>query len=347
MANFRFLYHVKTDSKIDTDSLGGIITSAIMGATEKYDISWNNFESRMSHSFADIRNQEQFLDVTLAAEAADGSIEALRAHKVILSACSPILRDLLIKQSALAPHSLFMPVMLYLKGISAKDLGHVLEFIYKGSVNLYQYELDDFLAVAKSLQIPLDEEENNQRTQPNPSKRSTPPPSSGDRKRQIKRPKVMMKGPKSETNGNLEVTPPQIVKMEQSNVSSTEPEVFVVDEEVDDGSDEAAYGHNAMDELGERISSGAAAMKDTFIYENVTETEGGFECKPCGKLIKHRSGLVRHVVDQHVNLGVKYQCPNCTTVSRTRSSLQSHVSKKHPELKGLDYDQCAIYGECY
>merc|ERR1712045_621562 len=139
-----------------------------MGATENYDISWKNFESRMSHSFADIRNHDQFLDVTLAADTADGSIEALRAHKVILSACSPVLRDLLTKQSTLSPHSLFMPVMLYLKGISAKDLAHVLEFIYRGSVNLYQYELDDFLAVAKSLQIPLDEEESNQKTKTKP-----------------------------------------------------------------------------------------------------------------------------------------------------------------------------------
>ena len=48
-------------------------------------ISWNNFESRLSHSFADIRDQEQFLDVTLAADTADGSVEALRAHKVIVN----------------------------------------------------------------------------------------------------------------------------------------------------------------------------------------------------------------------------------------------------------------------
>ena len=90
-------------------------------------------------------------------------------YKVILSACSPVLRDLLIKQSALSPHSPFMPIMLYLRGISAKDLGHVLEFIYRGSVNLHQQELDDFLAVAKSLQIPLDEEEN----RPNPGMQSS------------------------------------------------------------------------------------------------------------------------------------------------------------------------------
>ena len=46
-----------------------------------------------------------------------------------------------------------MPVMLYLRGISARGLNHVLDFIYKGSINLAQEELDDFLAVGESLQV--------------------------------------------------------------------------------------------------------------------------------------------------------------------------------------------------
>ena len=49
---------------------------------ENYDITWNNFESRLSRSFADIYSREQFLDVTLAADDENGSIRALRAHKV-------------------------------------------------------------------------------------------------------------------------------------------------------------------------------------------------------------------------------------------------------------------------
>ena len=152
---------------------------------ENINITWNNFESRLSHSFADIRNHGQFLDVTLAVEAADGSLEALQAHKVVLSACSPVLRALLTKQSALVPNSASMAVMLYLQGISAPDLKHVLEFIYKGSVSLAQHELNDFLAVAKSLQIPLDEEPGRERPAAKP-KRSLSPGRGGKGKRQRK-----------------------------------------------------------------------------------------------------------------------------------------------------------------
>ena len=233
-----------------------------------------------------------------------------------------------------------MPVMLYLRGFSAKDLAHVLEFIYKGNVNLHQHELDNFLAVAKSLQIPLDdEEEDNQGALSKPSKRSSPTPSSVKGwKQKIKRPKKTM-SPKLETNGNHS----EMVKVEESN----EPELLEVDDDEAQG-EEAAHGYNAIDDLGERISAGAAAMKDTFIYENVEETGEGFHCKPCGKVLKYRAGLVRHVVDQHVNFGVRYQCPHCSSISGTKSTLQSHMCRKHPEIRVKpNYDQCAIYGEAY
>ena len=50
-------------------------------------------------SFGNFRDEEDFFDVTLAADSSNGSIEALRAHKLILSACSPVLRSLLKEQS--------------------------------------------------------------------------------------------------------------------------------------------------------------------------------------------------------------------------------------------------------
>ena len=61
-------------------------------------------------------------------------------------------RSLLKEQSRLNENSKMMPVMLYLRGISAKGLSHVLDFVYKGSINLPQEELNDFLAVGESLQ---------------------------------------------------------------------------------------------------------------------------------------------------------------------------------------------------
>ena len=80
-----------------------------------------------------------------------------------------------------------------------RHLALVLEFIYRGRVNMPQDELNDFLGVAKNLQIPL--EDIDDRPAPSPTisrpsppvvaKRSTPQP---ERER-VKRPKMAM-GPR-------------------------------------------------------------------------------------------------------------------------------------------------------
>ena len=57
-----------------------------------YDFSrWNDFESNISTSFRELREDKDFSDVTLACE--DG--EQFDAHKVILVASSPFFQHLL------------------------------------------------------------------------------------------------------------------------------------------------------------------------------------------------------------------------------------------------------------
>ena len=67
------------------------------------DNSRKNFDINLS--FGDFRNEDDFFDVTLAADSLNGSVEALRAHKLILSACSPVLSSLLREQSRLNSNS--------------------------------------------------------------------------------------------------------------------------------------------------------------------------------------------------------------------------------------------------
>ena len=47
------------------------------------DNSHKNFDINLS--FGEFRNEGNFFDVTLAADSSNGSVEALRAHKLILS----------------------------------------------------------------------------------------------------------------------------------------------------------------------------------------------------------------------------------------------------------------------
>jgi len=113
-----------------------------MGATEKFCLKWNDFESNISHSFREIREDKDFFDITLACD----DENQVSAHKVILSACSPFFRSVLRRHKHEHP-------LLYLKGIKHSDLTAVLNFMYHGEVNVAQDDLNTFLAVAEDLKV--------------------------------------------------------------------------------------------------------------------------------------------------------------------------------------------------
>ena len=105
---------------------------------------WNDFESNISTSFRELREDSEFLDVTLCC---DNGVDIVQAHKVILAACSPLFRKILSRQKSQ------QNPFLYLKGIRLKELRAVLDFIYHGEVNVAQDSLNNFLAVAEELAI--------------------------------------------------------------------------------------------------------------------------------------------------------------------------------------------------
>ena len=86
---------------------------------------------------------DDFVDVTLISDDKKQS----KAHRNILSACSPIFRDIL-QVSPKNNH----PVI-YLRGIQHSDLESILQFIYLGETSINQDRIDDFLLTAKDLEI--------------------------------------------------------------------------------------------------------------------------------------------------------------------------------------------------
>ena len=122
-----------------------------MSVGEKFCLKWNQFQKNVSHSFRELRDNNDFFDVTLACE----DDQQIEAHKVILSACSPFFRNILKKN----PHS---HPLLYMKGVKMSDLVSILDFIYHGETNVHQEDLEVFLATAKEMKLKgLTEESDN------------------------------------------------------------------------------------------------------------------------------------------------------------------------------------------
>ena len=109
---------------------------------EKLCLKWNDFQENAISAFGTLREDREFADVTLACE--DG--QQVEAHKVILASSSPFFLNLLRRNKH--PHPL-----IYMRGLKSEDLVAMIDFLYFGEANVYQENLDSFLAVAEELQL--------------------------------------------------------------------------------------------------------------------------------------------------------------------------------------------------
>ena len=115
--------------------------------SENFCLKWNDFEPNMVTAFKNLRSDSDFFDTTLGCFDSRGRV--LKAHKVILAACSPFFRNIL-KMSTGYPHP---NPFIYLRGVSYNDLQCLLDFMYHGEVKVAQEDLNSFLAIAEELQI--------------------------------------------------------------------------------------------------------------------------------------------------------------------------------------------------
>jgi len=117
---------------------------------DKFCLKWNDFESNISSSFKELREEKDLFDVWLSCD--NGQVE-LPAHKLILSACSAVLKHLLRRKSGSGDRGGCSSHVLYLRGVQSQDLEYILNFMYNGEVSLAQDQLNSFLSVAEDLQI--------------------------------------------------------------------------------------------------------------------------------------------------------------------------------------------------
>ena len=109
---------------------------------EKLCLQWNDFRDNVSSAFKDLRDDKDFTDLTLACE--DG--QQVEAHKMVLIASSPFFQKLLKRNKHIHP-------LIYMRGVKSENLLAMLDFFYCGEANVFQDNLDSFLALADELQL--------------------------------------------------------------------------------------------------------------------------------------------------------------------------------------------------
>lgn len=147
-----------------TPTASALSSSSSSSSAQAFCLRWNNFQSNLLNVFERLFLDERFVDVTLACEG-----QLIKAHQMILSASSSYFQEIFTTTPCAHP-------VVIMKDVPLKDLRKILEFMYKGEINVNKQEIASLLVVAEALHVrglaQIDSQNDNE---PQPSASSSSP----------------------------------------------------------------------------------------------------------------------------------------------------------------------------
>ncbi|CAD7004171.1 unnamed protein product [Ceratitis capitata] len=116
-------------------------TGSTATVPQQFCLRWNNYQSNLTSVFDQLLQTESFVDVTLAC---DG--RSIKAHKMILSACSPYFQMLFSDTPCQHP-------IVIMRDVNWADLKAIVEFMYRGEINVSQDQIGPLLRIAEMLKV--------------------------------------------------------------------------------------------------------------------------------------------------------------------------------------------------
>lgn len=113
-----------------------------MGTAQQYCLRWNNHRSNLLTVFDELLQNEAFTDVTLACDGGN----PIKCHRMVLAACSPYFQNLFTDLPCKHP-------VVVLKDVKYCEIKAILEYMYRGEVNVAQDQLAALLKVAEALKV--------------------------------------------------------------------------------------------------------------------------------------------------------------------------------------------------
>lgn len=124
---------------VDADNICDKI--AVNTTHQQFCLRWNNYGRNLTNVFDQLLQNESFVDVTLAC-----NDQSIKAHKMVLSACSPYFQNLFFDNPCQHP-------IIIMRDVKWTELKAIVEFMYKGEIKVSQAEIGPLLRVAEMLKI--------------------------------------------------------------------------------------------------------------------------------------------------------------------------------------------------
>ena len=304
----------------------------------EYDLKWNTFQENLVETFRDLGTFEHFADVTLVS---DDQIQT-SAHKIVLSACSPVLKSFLISNSHSHP-------LIFLHGIRNSELKSILHFMYNGETSILEDRIDDFLQVANELQLKdISKSEPEQKETEGKSQNEN----NGDSGEILKREKNEYDS-KSEPTYTEEKIPTVVPddnsceNMQQKkltkndimprDVADKKKQVKVRCPVCDAGFNSSTnlWRHTQLKHEGNKFSCkdcDRTFVQQVTLNQHVQSFHNGvrYKCSQCEKQFVQQSNLTQH--RRSVHDGVRFPCNHCDFKAIQRGALNNHMIKKHAAI---------------
>ena len=257
--------------------------------SEKLCLQWNDFKENVNSVFGKLREDKEFTDVTLVCE--DGQL--IEGHKVILATLSPFFENIL--QKSQHPHPL-----IYLKGFQSKDLASVLDFLYFGEANVYQEDLDSFLAIAQEIKL----------------KGLTGQTSS---EILLEQENIRPSEPACTREALLEKSPTYNRDRTKTNVLNSD---------ISSAQDESYTDFHSLDEMVRSMMEKGQKKFPSGKYTNGTPRQlPSYICKVCGKEDR-LSNIRTHIEYNHLD-GISVPCGYCDRTFSSMHNLGRHIRQYH------------------
>ena len=239
-------------------------------------LKWRDFQANAAHSFENLRGTDNFCDVTLVSE----DQRKVLAHKVVLAGSSQYFHNVLKNTNDSHP-------LLCLNEVQITELNYMIDYIYKGEVQVPQEQLDSFIKCAQRFQL-----EGMIQTQEETNKNHNV-----DEKISCK----------VKITKNQEAEPLK-TEMTETKILAVQSGEFQDIEELEDKLEKMF--HRLPDPPGGQIPR---------------RPDLKYVCSLCGQKSRFKGHAKEHA-ETHLK-GQSFPCQNCTKTYKSRNSFRSHLIK--------------------
>ena len=224
--------------------------------------------------------------------------QKMEAHKVVMASSSPFFEEIL--QKSKHPHP-----MIYLRGFQSRDFASILDFLYFGEANVYQGDLDSFLAIAEEIKLKglteqttidlLEEQKNPKHTEPTNMDKESYTTST-------------IAGESESTTPETDVSGKSVIELVVQDQSGTD--LQALDEKV----------KSMMRKGRTMIPNGTRA-------NGTPKRETSSICKVCGK--ESLLNIIRNHIEANHLEGISIPCDFCNKTHSSRKSSEKHKRTHH------------------